>query len=57
MRPTDVTLRFLKDYRAADSIEPMYLAGQVAAVNRIFAQCLVELGYAEYFLQAKGQTA
>ncbi len=57
MRATDVTLRFLRDYYAADSKQPMYLAGQVAAVNKIFAQCLVELGYAEYFVTAKGQTA
>lgn len=39
-------VRFERDYRLSHNIEPSYLKGQVAELDAIVAECLVDCEYA-----------
>lgn len=46
LKPAKLWVRFLRDYRVSTNAEPTYRAGEVAEVDAIVAECLVDCEYA-----------
>ncbi len=58
-RQEKLQVKFLRDYRAGsdNTVEPTFIAGQVAAVDRELACWFIELGYARLWTEGSSEIA